>query len=251
MTPKSLTLAVLSLAFLALAACGGPDEAPSDAAERQNESTSPRSAQAGEAESAEADSGEAAAREQAPPPPPPTKADDFDWPETMTGARIATSEGDILVELYAEEAPKTVDNFLQYAKDGHFDRTIFHRVVNGFVIQGGGYNAYFKERPTRDPIPYEGDNGLPNYRGTLAMARTMDPDSAAAQWYINLRDNDRLNHLENDLGVRPGYAVFGRVIEGMDVVDRVGADRPRRALSVGSSHRNHADRAGRPGGSRR
>ena len=149
----------------------------------------------------------------------------FDWPETKAGARITTSEGDIVVELYPERAPKSVANFLQYAEDGHYDRTIFHRVVAGFVIQGGGYNAYFNERATRDPVPYEGDNGLPNTRGTLAMARTRNPDSATAQWYINLKDNDRLNHLENDLGVRPGYTVFGRVISGMEAVDAIGAVR--------------------------
>lgn len=155
-----------------------------------------------------------------------TKADEIDWPATRLHAKIVTSQGDMLVDLYPDKAPKTVANFVQYAKDGQYDQLIIHRVVPGFVIQGGGYNKYWSERPTRDPVPYEGDNGLGNYRTTLAMARTMDPSSAAAQWYVNLRDNnDQLDHYVNDLGPRYGYAVFGRVVEGMDVADAIGAMR--------------------------
>lgn len=155
-----------------------------------------------------------------------TRADEIDWPATRLHAKIVTSKGDLLVDLYPDKAPKTVANFVQYAKDGQYDQLIIHRVVPGFVIQGGGYNKYWSERPTRDPIPYEGDNGLGNFRTTLAMARTMDPNSAAAQWYVNLRDNnDQLDHYVNDLGPRYGYAVFGRVVEGMDVVDAIGAMR--------------------------
>ncbi len=171
----------------------------------------------------------AAAEESAPaeifvPPPPPTKADSFAWPAATDYARIATSKGDILVELYGAQAPKSVANFLQYAADGHYDRTIIHRVVAGFVVQGGGYGVAYNERPTRAPVPYEGDNGLPNYRTTLAMARMRDPNSASAQWYVNLADNDEaLDHFVNDLGVRHGYTVFGRVIGGMDVADAIGA----------------------------
>lgn len=156
------------------------------------------------------------------PPPPPTRADSFVWPQPSDTVRITTSKGDMIVELYAAEAPRTVANFLQYAADGHYDRTIFHRVVGGFVIQGGGYGVAFNERPTRAPVPYEGDNGLPNYRTTIAMARTRDPNSAAAQWYVNLNDNhETLDHFTNDLGPRYGYAVFGRVIEGMAVADAI------------------------------
>ncbi len=156
--------------------------------------------------------------------PIPTAADSIDWPPTDLRAKIITSKGDMLVELYSADAPKTVANFVQYAKEGHYDRLIIHRVVPGFVIQGGGYNKYFNERPTRDPIAYEGDNGLKNYRTTLAMARTMDPNSASAQWYVNLHDNnDQLDHFVNDLGPRHGYAVFGRVIEGMEVADAIGS----------------------------
>lgn len=143
--------------------------------------------------------------------------------ETATHAKIETSMGDIVVELYPEEAPATVANFLEYATGGRYDRTLFHRVVSGYVIQGGGYSKYFTERVTRDPIPYEGDNGLKNQRGTVAMARGDDPASAQAQWFINLADNAELDHSVTDLGPVYGYAVFGRVVDGMDVVDAIGA----------------------------
>lgn len=143
--------------------------------------------------------------------------------DTATHAKIQTSMGDIIVELAAEEAPATVENFLTYATSGHYDRTLFHRVVTGFVIQGGGYSRLYTERGTRDPIPYEGDNGLKNLRGTIAMARGDKPDSAQAQWFINLKDNEDLDHRVTDLGPIFGYAVFGRVVEGMDVADAIGA----------------------------
>ncbi len=140
-----------------------------------------------------------------------------------TYAKIQTSMGDITVELYTDKAPESTANFLQYAKSGHFDRTIFHRVVKGYVIQGGGFSQYFNERSPRDPIAYEGDNGLANTRGTIAMARGDGPGSAQAQWFINLRDNAELDHRVTDLGTIYGYAVFGRVVEGMDVADAIGA----------------------------
>ena len=143
--------------------------------------------------------------------------------ETPTHANIQTSQGNIVVALDAEAAPATVANFFQYAKAGHYDRTIFHRVVRGYVIQGGGFSQFFNERPTRDPIPYEGNNGLKNVRGTIAMARGDDEDSAEAQWFINLRDNEELDHRVTDLGPIFGYTVFGHVVEGMDVADRIGA----------------------------
>ena len=148
-------------------------------------------------------------------------ADDVE--EAPTHANIQTSQGNIVVQLDREAAPKTVENFFDYATTGHYDRTIFHRVVRGFVIQGGGFSQFFNERPTRDPIVYEGDNGLKNIRGTIAMARSDDKDSAAAQWYINLRDNEDLDHRVTDLGPIFGYTVFGKVVEGMDVADRIGA----------------------------
>jgi len=143
--------------------------------------------------------------------------------ESGTHVRIETSQGEIVVALAPEAAPITVANFLRYAKDGHYDRTIFHRVVNGFVIQGGGYSKYFNERRTRDPIAYEGDNGLNNVRGSIAMARTSRPDSAAAQWFINLKDNPKLDYRVTDLGPVYGYAVFGEVVSGMDIVDAIGS----------------------------
>ncbi len=139
-----------------------------------------------------------------------------------THAKIQTSMGDIVVELYPQTAPATVANFLEYATSGHYDRTLIHRVVKGYVIQGGGYSKLFTERNTRDPIPYEGDKGLKNERGTIAMARGDKPESAQAQWFINLQDNPKLDHRVTDLGPIYGYAVFGRVVEGMDVADAIG-----------------------------
>ena len=135
--------------------------------------------------------------------------------------KLATSMGDIVVELNAKAAPKTVDNFLQYVKAGHYDGTIFHRVIDGFMIQGGGMNKDMSEKPTRAPIPLESRNGLRNERGTLAMARTSDPNSATAQFFINLKDNAFLDAQNSPDG--NGYAVFGKVTKGMDIVDRIRA----------------------------
>lgn len=129
--------------------------------------------------------------------------------------RLATTAGDIVLELDAEKAPKTVPNFLQYVREGHYDGTIFHRVIPGFMIQGGGFRADMSQKPTRAPIPLEVGNGLSNVRGSVAMARTSDPNSATAQFFINVVDNARLDSAGG------GYAVFGRVVEGMEVVDRI------------------------------
>ena len=136
---------------------------------------------------------------------------------------IRTSHGDIIIALNEEAAPKTVANFLEYVRSGHYDRTLIHRIVKGYVIQGGGYSRYYRERRVREPVEYEGDNGLKNVRGTIAMARGISHQSAQAQWYINLRDNEKLDHLVNDLGTRYGYTVFGTVVEGLDVADAIGA----------------------------
>lgn len=133
---------------------------------------------------------------------------------------LETTEGDILVELDPEKAPKTVENFLKYVDDGFYKNTIFHRVIPGFMIQGGGMDARMKEKETRAPIENEADNGLKNERGTIAMARTMDPHSATAQFFINHADNDFLNH-RSPTAEGWGYAVFGKVIDGMDVVDKI------------------------------
>ena len=133
--------------------------------------------------------------------------------------RLATSMGDIVLQLDAAKAPKTVDNFVQYVKAGHYDGSVFHRVIPNFMIQGGGMSADMSEKPTRAPIPLESRNGLKNDRGTVAMARTMDPNSATAQFFINVKDNDFLNAANARDG--NGYAVFGRVVSGMDVVEKI------------------------------
>ena len=133
---------------------------------------------------------------------------------------LETTSGDILVELDPEKAPKTVENFLRYVAEGFYDNTIFHRVIPNFMIQGGGLDAKLKEKPTHEPIPNEADNGLKNERGTIAMARTADPHSASAQFFINHADNDFLNHREQTQDGW-GYAVFGKVIDGMDAVDKI------------------------------
>ena len=135
--------------------------------------------------------------------------------------KLATSAGDIVIELDAEKAPKTVDNFLKYVKAGHYNGTIFHRVIPTFMIQGGGMTADMKEKATRAPIPLESRNGLSNVRGSVAMARTGDPNSATSQFFINVNDNDRLDAANARDG--NGYAVFGKVISGMEVVDKIRA----------------------------
>lgn len=130
---------------------------------------------------------------------------------------ISTNHGDIVVELFEDSAPITCENFRQYIADSFFDATIFHRVIPNFMIQGGGFTADMSQKATREPIKNEADNGQGNLRGTLAMARTQVVDSATAQFFINLRDNNFLDHGGRDFG----YAVFGKVAEGMDVVDAI------------------------------
>lgn len=133
---------------------------------------------------------------------------------------LHTNFGDIVVELDFDNAPKTAGNFKQYAEDGFYNGTIFHRVIDGFMIQGGGFDKDMEQKETRDPIENEADNGLKNDNGTLAMARTMDPHSASAQFFINVKDNGFLNHTaKNTQGW--GYCVFGKVTDGMDVVNKI------------------------------
>ena len=133
---------------------------------------------------------------------------------------LSTNLGEIVLELDRERAPASVENFLQYAREGFYNGTIFHRVIDSFMIQGGGYDQNYQRKATRAPIPNEADNGLSNLRGTIAMARTGDPHSATAQFFINVVDNRRLDHTSpSPRGW--GYAVFGRVVAGMDVVDRI------------------------------
>jgi peptidyl-prolyl cis-trans isomerase B (cyclophilin B) len=134
--------------------------------------------------------------------------------------KLTTNHGTITLELDSAKAPKTAANFLAYVEAGHYDGTIFHRVIDGFMIQGGGMSAGMKEKGTNAPIENEAANGLKNDRGTIAMARTSDPHSATAQFFINLKDNDFLNHTAPS-GQGWGYCVFGRVAEGMDVVDKI------------------------------
>ena len=143
-------------------------------------------------------------------------------PAAAEKVRLATSMGDIVVDLDAAKAPRTVANFVQYVKAGHYDGTIFHRVINNFMIQGGGFNSSMEEKKTRTPaLQNEATNGLTNDRGTIAMARTQDPHSARVQFFINLKDNDFLNHRTSADPRGWGYAVFGKVTQGMDVVDKI------------------------------
>ena len=136
--------------------------------------------------------------------------------------KFATSEGDFVVEVYPDKAPKTVENFLQYVKEKHYDGTIFHRVISTFMVQGGGFDASYAQKPTRAPVVHEGrealsNGGDKNVTGTLAMARTNDPNSASSQFFINVKDNDFLNPSAQ----APGYTVFGKVVSGMDVVNKI------------------------------
>ena len=132
---------------------------------------------------------------------------------------ITTSKGNITVELLPAKAPETVANFLRYVDEGFYNDTIFHRVISGFMIQGGGFDQEYTKKPTHDPVMNEADNGLPNVRGSIAMARTSDPHSATAQFFINHTDNPALDHRNKGSGW--GYAVFGKVTDGMEVVDKI------------------------------
>ncbi|WP_312934892.1 peptidylprolyl isomerase [Pseudomonas sp.] len=138
----------------------------------------------------------------------------------MSKVKLSTNHGDIVLQLNAEKAPQTVENFVQYVKDGHFDGTIFHRVIKGFMIQGGGFDANMSQKKTRATIQNEADNGLKNAKYSVAMARTMEPHSASAQFFINASDNDFLNHSGKNVQGW-GYAVFGEVIEGREIVDAI------------------------------
>ena len=133
---------------------------------------------------------------------------------------MRTTFGEIKLELDAERAPKSVANFLMYAREGFYDGTIFHRVIDNFMIQGGGFDTNMQQKPTSEPIENEADNGLKNDTGTIAMARTMEPHSATAQFFINVKDNDFLNHSGKNMQGW-GYAVFGKVVDGQDVLDKI------------------------------
>jgi peptidyl-prolyl cis-trans isomerase A (cyclophilin A) len=143
------------------------------------------------------------------------------WAADAPQVKFATTAGDIVVEVYPEKAPKTAENFLQYVRDKHYDGTVFHRVIDNFMVQGGGMDRNMAEKKTRQPVVHEGREafakGLKNETGTLAMARTADPNSATAQFFINVKNNAFLD----PQGSNPGYTVFGRVVGGMDVVNRI------------------------------
>ncbi len=136
---------------------------------------------------------------------------------------LHTSKGDILLELYADRAPNTVRNFIQYAEDDFYNNSIFHRVISGFMVQGGGFTAEMERKTTRNPVVNEADNGLLNERGTVAMARTNDPHSATSQFFINHKNNRALDHRNKNSSQGWGYTVFGKVLQGMDVVDTIAA----------------------------
>ncbi|NDY94868.1 peptidylprolyl isomerase [Wenzhouxiangella limi] len=161
-----------------------------------------------------------------------TDSSSADEPTTENPTVILhTNYGAITLELFEDKAPQSVANFIQYARDGHYDGTLFHRVIPNFMIQGGGFDTEFQQKATREPIENEADNGLANERGTLAMARTNDPHSATSQFFINVTDNEFLNHRGKASGQAWGYAVFGRVSDGMDVVDAIRAvDTGRRGM---------------------
>jgi peptidyl-prolyl cis-trans isomerase A (cyclophilin A) len=155
---------------------------------------------------------------------PKPAATEIAAPTVSTKVLLHTSQGDITIELYPDKAPKTVDNFLQYVKDGFYDGTLFHRVIPNFMAQGGGWTKDLQRKRTRAPIHNEANNGLSNLRGTLAMARTGDPNSASAEFFINLVDNKRLDYVGDANGVVSwGYCVFGKVVDGMDTVDKIKA----------------------------
>ena len=147
------------------------------------------------------------------------------WAQEAARVKFSTTAGEIVVEVYPDKAPKTAENFLQYVRDKHYDGTIFHRVIDRFMIQGGGFDRTMAEKPTRPPVPHEGQaafaKGLKNEVGTIAMARTSDPDSATSQFFINVADNTRT--LDPPGPNAPGYTVFGRVVSGMDVVNKIKA----------------------------
>ncbi|MEO7917227.1 MAG: peptidylprolyl isomerase [Dokdonella sp.] len=149
-------------------------------------------------------------------------------PAVVQKVLFKTSVGDVVVELYPDKAPNTVANFLEYVKSGFYDGTAFHRVVDNFMVQGGGFTQDLKHKPTRPAIQNEANNGLSNVRGSLAMARTMDPHSATAQFFINVVDNPRIDYSGDQNAQTWGYCVFGKVISGMDVIDKI------RALPTGA-----------------
>ncbi len=169
----------------------------------------------------------AALSQEATPTPPPATEEAAPAVTAPPRVTLHTTMGNIVLELYPDKAPKTVENFLRYVRDGHYNGTIFHRVIDGFMLQGGGYTIDLQLKPTRAAIPNEANNGLSNQRGTVAMARTGEPHSATSQFFINVVDNPRLDFVSEQNNFTWGYAVFAKVVDGLDVVDRI------RALETG------------------
>jgi cyclophilin family peptidyl-prolyl cis-trans isomerase len=214
---KCLATAPLALALSMVMACNNAPKSETPAAE----SKATAAAESKPAEAPKAESKPVAKTEAPKAPAPAQTPAATPAPATASKAyvRMTTSKGDMVIELDREKAPVTVENFLVYVKKGQYDGTVFHRVIKDFMIQGGGFDKTLTEKPTGAPIKNEGTNGLSNGRGTIAMARTMDPNSATAQFYINVVDNKMLDTRPG----RPGYAVFGKVVEGMPVADAIRA----------------------------
>jgi len=217
-------LLAVFLACVLTVACGGKDDGAADDASASDSATSDTATPDGASERADAPQADPTPARLTYKPLDPSIDIAADNPAytDLPKVRIETSLGPITVALFPEQAPGTVENFLNYVEGRHYHRTVFHRIIPGFMIQGGGFSTFYEQRATDAPIAYEGDNGLSNERGTIAMARTSDPDSATAQWYINHEDNPSLDHGARGAGV-PGYTVFGRVMAGMNVVDAIAA----------------------------
>jgi cyclophilin family peptidyl-prolyl cis-trans isomerase len=164
----------------------------------------------------------ALAQDAAPAPAPAAPAAEEVAPAAAPRVALNTNLGRIVIELDAAKAPKSAESYLQYVRDGFYSGTVFHRVIPGFMVQGGGFTADLQLKPTRAAVPNEANNGLSNLRGTVAMARTNEPHSATSQFFVNVVDNQRLDFVSEQDGLW-GYAVFGKVIEGMDVVDKIAA----------------------------
>lgn len=210
-------VALAGIAVVA-ASCGGESAPPAEEAAPPDAAPAPAPAPAAETPASEPDTGalEAESAEGASEEATPADVSDVGPPVV----EMSTSLGTLRIELSPKEAPRTVENFLTYVRDGFYDGTIFHRVVPGFVIQGGGFTADMTEKETRPPIENEANNGLRNLRGTICMARTQDPHSATSQFFVNAKDNPALDF--RDESIRGwGYAVFGRVVEGIDVVEAI------------------------------
>lgn len=208
---KSIRLCLLLMGLLCWASCT-PEDTATDVGQTSDTAVQTKTQQP-------------IPQEKTPQPQPAVEQPAKPLPAENPTVKLATTKGYIIIKLYADKAPITVENFLNYVRTGHYDGTVFHRVIGGFMIQGGGLTADLRPKPTQPPIKNESSNKLRNRRGTVAMARRNQPDSATSQFFINLVDN---RSLDFDGPMAPGYAVFGQVVEGMDVVDAIAAVPTRR-----------------------